>query len=412
MHLGVLRNLISLRREQWADIETIQASQSARLRTILGAAAATEYYENIPPSAELEELEPTPKMDFRRNRESFLHPDFKGKKLRTVSTSGSSGIPIRVSMDSASNEYRKALLLHIQLEQGILPPSLTVRVESAPDVRPPQVVSSGLIYRTLLLHSSMSEKDMLKEIQARKADYMCVYPSIAYSLAKENRNYGVKVKSFVCGGEVLSEETRKIVSESFSCPVFNKYSCWESGPIAWECPEEHSLHVDAATILEIVDPKGRPVKSGMGRVLLTSLHNRAMPLIRYELGDYASWGEQCACGRGLPVLKEVHGRTTEFITLPSGKNRPALSMNVHRIEGVLEGTLHHQLVQKEPGLFVFKYVPFGPGLDSKTEKQVRAKILAACEGEDVSLEFEVVDKIHRDKSGKLKRVLSLVKSDV
>lgn len=86
-------------------------------------------------------------------------------------------------------------------------------------------------------------------------------------------------------------------------------------------------------------------------------------------------------------------------------------MNVHRIEGVLDATLQHQLVQQEPGLFIFKYVPFGKELDKNTEDEVRAKILAACEGEDVRLEFEVVDKIKRDRSGKLKRVVSLVRSD-
>jgi phenylacetate-CoA ligase len=413
MHLGVFQNLISLRREQWQDVETIRSSQYSRLKRILRSAAKTEYYKEISPDAELQDIQPTPKMDVRRNRELFLNPEFGGKRLRMVTTSGSSGIPIRVSMDKNSDAYRRAILLFIQLEQGISPRALTVRVDSG---RLPfkHVQTSFLgLFRTLLFHSSTSDSNLLRVIKPLNVDHMCIYPSIAYSLAKENRKdeFKIKIKSFVCGGEILSEENRRTISDSFSCKVFNKYSCWEMGPLAWECPEEHSLHVDAGTLLEIVDSNNKPVKSGMGRVLVTSLHNQAMPLLRYDVGDYASWGKECPCGRGLQVLKEVHGRTTEFVTLPSGKKRAALTMNVHKMDRVLEGTLQHQLVQETPELFVFRYIPFGKELDKKSEEEIRSKLLAACDGEDVRMEFEVVDKIERDKSGKLKRVISKVKSD-
>ncbi len=411
MHLGVLKNLISLRKEQWADTEKIKESQYSRLNSILESAAKTEYYKNLPKDIAFQDIQPTPKMDVRCNRSAFLNPEFSGKRLRKVSTSGSSGIPITVSMDQKSNEYRKALLLFIQLEHGMSPFDLTVRIDSGKTpFRHVQTSFAGL-YRTLLFHSSVDESSILRELKSRKIDHMYIYPSIAYSLAKENlkEEFRIKVKSFICGGEVLSEENRRLISDSFSCPVFNKYSCWEMGAMAWECPEEHSLHVDAGTLIEIVDSNNNPVKSGMGRVLLTSLHNKAMPLLRYDVGDYASWGKPCPCGRGLPVLKEVHGRTTEFVTLPSGKRRAALTMNVHRMGSIIEGTLQHQLVQEEPGLFIFKYVPFGNGLNAREMEEIRKKVLAACEGEDVRMEFEEVEEIQRDKSGKLKRVISKVK---
>jgi phenylacetate-CoA ligase len=411
MHLGVLKNLISLRREQWEDIENIRDSQCSRLTSILESAAKTEYYKNI--SKTFEDIQPTPKMAVRSKRELFLNPEFSDKPLRKVSTSGSSGIPITVSMDAKTNEYRKALLLFIQMEQGVSPLDLTVRVDSGSLPFKNKQTSFAGLYRTLLFHSSIDESTMLRVLKTRKPDHLCIYPSIAYSLAKENlkEEFRLKAKSFICGGEILVEENRRLISESFTCPVFNKYSCWETGPIAWECPEEHSLHVDSGTLLEIVDSNNNPLKSGMGRVLVTSLHNKAMPLLRYELGDYASWGKPCDCGRGLPVLEEVHGRTTEFVILPSGKKRAALTMNVHRMDSILEGTLQHQLVQETPSRFVFKYIPFGRGLDKKAEEEIRKKILAACDGEDVQMEFEIVDRIQRDKSGKLKRVISKVKPD-
>ena len=71
--------------------------------------------------------------------------------------------------------------------------------------------------------------------------------------------------------------------------------------------------------MEVLDNHGRPCKEGeTGRVVLTDLHNFTMPLIRYEIGDYAEVGPPCACGRGLPVLARILGRSRNMLTLPAG----------------------------------------------------------------------------------------------
>src|SRR3546814_3537656 len=89
-----------------------------------------------------------------------------------------------------------------------------------------------------------------------------------------------------------------------------------------QCPDHEVYHVQSENVLlEVVDDDGRPCGPGeTGRVLITSLHNFATPLIRYELGDYAEVGSPCACGRGLPVIKQVLGRKRNRLILSDGRS--------------------------------------------------------------------------------------------
>ena len=102
--------------------------------------------------------------------------------------------------------------------------------------------------------------------------------------------------------------------------MIDLYSCAEAGTLALECPEQGQLHVmSESLLLEIVRDDGTACAVGeSGRVLVTTLHNFAMPLIRYDIGDLAETGAACACGRQLPVLARVHGRAAQMLTDPQG----------------------------------------------------------------------------------------------
>ena len=94
----------------------------------------------------------------------------------------------------------------------------------------------------------------------------------------------------------------------------------EVGYIALQCPQHEHYHVQFETlIVEVLDSAGTPCAPGeVGRVVLTTLHNFAMPLVRYAIGDYAEAGEACDCGRGLPVIKRIMGRDRNMLTKPDG----------------------------------------------------------------------------------------------
>jgi phenylacetate-CoA ligase len=107
----------------------------------------------------------------------------------------------------------------------------------------------------------------------------------------------------------------------FQAPVFDRYGCREVMMIAAECDRHRGLHVTADNLYVEVVQGGRVCEPGeRGEILLTDLHNYGMPMIRYKVGDVGSWAEHtCACGRGLPLLNVVEGRTLDLIRTPSGR---------------------------------------------------------------------------------------------
>jgi phenylacetate-CoA ligase len=157
-------------------------------------------------------------------------------------------------------------------------------------------------------------------------DYLLTHPSIVKGLAQQFIGSSKKLsrlKQVRTFGEVVSEEVRSGCRLAWNVPVTDAYSAAESGYLALQCPEYEHYHVQSEGVLiEILNDDGKPSQPGeIGRLLLTTLTNYAMPLIRYEIGDYAEVGEQCACGRGLPVLKRILGRERNICVLPNGQHR-------------------------------------------------------------------------------------------
>ncbi len=132
--------------------------------------------------------------------------------------------------------------------------------------------------------------------------------------------------------------------------MINAYSAKEVCTIALQCPEHGNLHVQSESLLvEILDEDGAACgPAEVGRVVVSDLHNFAMPLIFYEIGDYAEPGEPCACGRGLSVLRRVLGRSRNRVRLPSGEFMwPRFGANrVSRIAPVLQSQLVQVSVSK------------------------------------------------------------------
>jgi phenylacetate-CoA ligase len=131
--------------------------------------------------------------------------------------------------------------------------------------------------------------------------------------------------SIVTGAEALYEAERKEIESAFGCPVFNTYGCREFMLIAAQCEQRTGLHINADhLVVELVGPEGHGVADGPGDVVITDLHNLAMPLVRYRNGDRATamQDDACTCGRALPLLQSVDGRILDMIVTPDGRNVP------------------------------------------------------------------------------------------
>jgi phenylacetate-CoA ligase len=199
------------------------------------------------------------------------------------------------------------------------------------------------------------------------------------------------------GSEVLEDSQRERIRRVFGVEVSDNYGSTEAFP-AWQCPTG-SYHVNAEhVIVEIVDDHGLPTSPGkLGRVLLTTLHNRLMPLVRYEIGDYAIAAEgACRCGRTLPLIGAIGGRDINLFIDAEGKRftpwplfRPLL---------VREWIKQDQIVQRGIGRFVVRYVG-DRTLTSEDEAEFRRHFETTLHA-PASIEFEHLQRIERAPSGK------------
>jgi phenylacetate-CoA ligase len=202
---------------------------------------------------------------------------------------------------------------------------------------------------------------------------------------------------------------REIVEDVFGIKVFDRYGCREVAHIAGECHEHDGLHVSAdRVLLEIVDNNNRPCAPGeTGRILVTDLDNYGMPLIRYDIGDRAVVAEPsaCACGRGLPKIEGVKGRTLEIVVTPDGRQIGGTFWTL--LLRSRPGFRQFQVVQEEINGVVIKFVP-NSELTESTLTYFTARIEEYC-GQDFRVAYAEQDKIDLTASGKQRVIVSKLK---
>jgi phenylacetate-CoA ligase len=149
------------------------------------------------------------------------------------------------------------------------------------------------------------------------------YPATAHRLAQAvaERNIRLPLRAVLTTGETLYPWQRQAIEAQFRCPVFDAYG-GDGMDVAFQCGHSGTYHINAeAVIVEVVDGQGRPLPPGQeGQIVLTNLNNMAMPFVRYAIGDLGALSpERCACGRGLPMLAYVRGRSSDQLVLASGR---------------------------------------------------------------------------------------------
>jgi phenylacetate-CoA ligase len=213
---------------------------------------------------------------------------------------------------------------------------------------------------------------------------------------------GIKV-AFTTG-ETLYPDQRAVIERVFACPVANGYGSRDAGFIAHQCPQG-SMHLSAEHIIvELLDAQGRGVRPGeVGEIVVTHMATNEFPFVRYSTGDMAAMATQaCSCGRGLPVLEKVLGRSTDFIRTVSGNLMHALAL-------IYE-------VRDKPGVRAFKFIQAedlslelllvaGPDLSTDVERQIGAGVRARM-GAGAELSIRRVAEIAPEKSGKYRYVVS------
>lgn len=287
--------------------------------------------------------------------------------LSVASSGGSSGLPVTVRKSAVEELFWQAINIRDEVWnrenlQGTIARLRDVRVGLPPHISAASRTSHGaliddwgspsnLIWKTGKM--GIISPDLPLETQAKfltklKPDYLYTFPSCLRPLLSHFQVSGrrlTSLKSVWTVSESVDESLRQACFDVFGCKIIQNYTCGEIGYLALQCPTCTNLHVQSEVVyLEILDAENRPCAPGeIGRVVVTPLHNYAMPLLRYELGDEAEAGGPCGCGRGLPVMTRVVGRTEDYLTLPSGRRR-RVNINHYRLSSI-SAVREFQLVQ-------------------------------------------------------------------
>jgi len=237
------------------------------------------------------------------------------------------------------------------------------------------------------------------------------YPSVLAHIAQHAESRGQRLDTigirvaFVTSERLYSEQRNQIM-RVFGCPVANSYGGRDSGLIAHECPSG-GMHISAEDIIvEIVDGGGRPQPAGLsGEIVVTNMASPGFPFIRYRTGDVGILDDRtCDCGRGLPLIKEIEGRTTDFVVAQDGTVMHGLAL-IYVVRG-LPGITKFKIVQERIDHTKVLLVP-GEGFDHTVAERIN-RGMAARLGSGVRIDVELVADIPSEKSGKYRYVTSKV----
>jgi phenylacetate-CoA ligase len=336
--------------------------------------------------------------------------------VTTTRTSGTSGVPITLTSTQVAhvalnaNRFRYYKWHDIDWTQTLCAVAgEDPQVGAWPDGQPagpwgPDWDLDSLDGMMLRIYRGTPPEQVLEFLARKGASYMTGGPNRAYALAIIAKRIGAQVRlaAFLPHGEATTEPARTAIREAFGAHSVDLYSSKEGGHLAHLCPDGHGLHVNAESVLvEIVDDRGLPVAPGVeGRVVITPLFNAAQPLIRYEQGDFASWAPTCSCGRHLPVLTQIIGRSTALFYHPDGRPFPSF-MGMHRH---LLKCVTWQIAQTGPTRFEVRYVPADP--DEPGDEIALAERMRQFYFDTAEVSFRRVPSISTTAAGKLREYVN------
>jgi phenylacetate-CoA ligase len=419
-----------LQRSQYDPPEVVEAKQWNRLRQLLQHAYDTvPFYRRrldaigLHPRAvqSIEDYRQLPvltKQDIRDNADALLSANYaKSRFLHRKKTSGSTGTSLEVFVDEAAQQFKRACVLRADQWSGWRLGERVAMVWGNPDYLQRgwrgRLRNALLERRTYLDTLDISDETLsrfARELVRRPPSLIFGHAHSVYLLAAYLRQAGlppIRPRGIITSAMVLHGWQRRVIEEVFDRPVTNRYGCEEVSLIACECERHQGLHINADGVYVEILRDGQPVRAGeQGQVHVTDLVNRAMPLLRYQVGDLAVLSNRrCVCGRGLPLLERIAGRVADYVVTPSGRLISGISLTENFALKV-PGVAQFQIVQETAHEFVFRLVrgpEFGPASLDRLRELVRVTF-----GTEVGYRCEFLDRIPAEASGKYRFCISRV----
>jgi phenylacetate-CoA ligase len=329
------RDRARLAATQFLSRDELCALQLRELKNILSAAAATHpFYRRrfqscgfepagLRSFADLTAIPLLTKDDIRNELTGTLARGYRREDVVHKRTGGSTGVPVHVDVDLHAMSLKKAATERHNGWAGLFPGDRLAAVwgdTSAPlpwKARLRNALTGRAFYLDTLRFEPARIEAFLAQVRARRPRVLLGHAHSVFRLAefvRDRTRADISFEGVITTAMTLSETERRLIEQVFRTAVYNRYGCEELSIIASECDAHCGMHLFAEGLyLELLGERADLPR----RIVITDLANRAMPLIRYEVGDLGMEAQgDCPCGRGLPRLREVAGREADFLFTP------------------------------------------------------------------------------------------------
>ncbi len=343
--------------------------------------------------------------------EEFLDPKADQEKWIRYRSSGSTGIPLELWYHPAERLRMGFTVTRELLFNGFKPWQRLVNI-----TEPRHSASKNRWYHRL---GFMNEKFLsvydpsglnLEQLRQIKPHAIIGFPSVLMLIGQEWQqadSSGRRPRLVFTLAEVLDDNYRQVLTEQFQVQPIDLYGANEVGHIAFQCPHRQGYHMNLDSLHVEILAGNQPAEVGeRGEVVVTSFDLRAMPIIRYRVGDIAVKLEgTCDCGCRFPLMGHIEGRSDGFILGREGKLFSALEIAL--LLKPIAGIRQYRFIQEAEGRLRVEWVPHHPEVQAEAEiiRRLRERL-----GEAMHIVTERVAEIPREKSGKIRTVISYLSS--
>jgi phenylacetate-CoA ligase len=357
--------------------------------------------------------------DLRNNLDEMKSRAFRPEDLLRSTTGGTTDMPVPLIRDRECARQKVAIQWRFNMWAGLRPGDKAFYLWGATFDYPQNPNLKWRLYDHTLMRrvwaptSDLSEAKLesyRESLNQFKPRIIYAYPRALASFCEYLRDCArpfVRPVATITNAEVLYPEQRQLIEEVLGCPVFDHYGTRDFGLVAAECQFHRGMHLNPlAAVFEFLPVKDSTV-DGLCELVVTDLLNYGMPMIRYRVNDCAMMqAEPCPCGRGYPLFKGLIGRTSSLFRLANGVVVMGGSL-LSRAIGAASPTIKKvQIIQETFNDFKLRFVP-GSSFQEADLKALQTR-LDEYFGVPLHWEFEKVEDIERDPSGKTRLCISHV----
>jgi phenylacetate-coenzyme A ligase PaaK-like adenylate-forming protein len=417
-----------LERSQWLSPAELQALQTKRLRALMvHAYDHVPYYRrlfderklkpaDIQSADDLYKLPILTRQDVRRHAAHLRARNIPARRVTQNRTGGTTGVALSFTLDHDRVLFDRAITERHWGWAGYRPGDrlaimrfwIQLFAQTPPGAYWRHDWASNYLYVAGSWFTRQHAPRMVEKLAAWRPAYLAGFASNIHVLAQYMARQGIQIPLRACfpSSEMLDREARQVIERSFACRVWERYGMGERLVVGSQC-EHGSLHQNVEFgLLQVDSPLGTPAAPGApGELVQTGLTNFSMPLIRYASGDLGSVPEGvCPCGRGLPLMGPVEGRTSDLLVTPEGRLISPASM-----AGFAAGVYNAercQVVQKRVGEAIIRVQPGPDFSEADAAELIRQMHLRV--GTSTTCRVELTDELQSPQTSKFRYIVSEV----